>query len=44
MGAAIFELNQEPLDAYAAARSSSELIELQFEFFDIERPDAEAES
>ena len=43
-GQRFFELNQEPLDAYAAARSSSELIELQFEFFDIERPDAEAES
>ena len=43
-GQRFFELNQEPLDAYAAARSSSELIELQFEFFDIERPDSEADS
>ena len=41
-GQRFFELNQEPLDAYAAARSSSELIELQFEFFDIERPDSGA--
>lgn len=43
-GQRFFELNQEPLDAYAAARSSSELIDLQFEFFDIERPDSEADS
>ena len=43
-GQRFFELNQEPLDAYAAARSSSELIELQFEFFDIERPESEADS
>ena len=42
-GQRFFELNQEPLDAYAAARSSSELIDLQFEFFDIERPDSEAD-
>ena len=43
-GQRFFELNQEPLDAYAAARTSSELIDLQFEFFDIERPDSEADS
>ena len=36
-GERFFELNQEPLDAYAAARTSAELVELQFEFFDIER-------
>lgn len=40
-GPRFFELNQEPLDAYAAASSSSELVELQFEFFDIERPGPE---
>ena len=43
-GQRFFELNQEPLDAYAAARSSSELVDLQFEFFDIERPASEADS
>lgn len=36
-GERFFELNQEPLDAYAAARTSAELVDLQFEFFDIER-------
>jgi ribosome biogenesis protein Tsr3 len=30
------ELNKEPLDAYAEAKSSAELVSLQFEFFDIE--------
>ena len=35
-GNRFFELNQEPLDAYSSAKSSSELVELQFEFFDIE--------
>ena len=40
-GERFFELNQEPLDAYAAARSSAELVDLQFEFFDIERQDLE---
>ena len=38
-GVRFFELNREPLDAYAAAKTSSELVDLQFEFFDIERPD-----
>ncbi len=36
-GERFFELNQEPLDAYAGATSSAELVELQFEFFDIDR-------
>lgn len=40
-GSRFFELNQEPLDAYASARSSAELVNLQFEFFDIERPEQE---
>lgn len=35
-GNRFFELNKEPLDAYRMAKSSSELVELQFEFFDIE--------
>lgn len=35
-GVRFIELNKEPLDAYAAARSSAELVSLQFEFFDIE--------
>ena len=30
-------LNKEPLEAYAAAKSSAELVELQFQFFNIER-------
>jgi len=34
-GERFFELNKEPLEAYAAASSSAELVELQFEFFDI---------
>ncbi|MEC8709038.1 MAG: DUF367 domain-containing protein, partial [Candidatus Thermoplasmatota archaeon] len=37
-GGRFFELNQEPLDAYASATSSQQLVELQFDFFDIERP------
>jgi len=37
-GQRFFELNREPLDAYALAKTSAELVELQFEFFDIERP------
>jgi len=41
-GERFFELNQEPLDAYASAKSSGELVDLQFEFFDIQRPDSEA--
>tara|TARA_Y100000766_G_scaffold220719_1_gene192798 strand:- start:460 stop:1002 length:543 start_codon:yes stop_codon:yes gene_type:complete len=35
-GERFLELNREPLEAYASAKSSSELIALQFEFFDIE--------
>ena len=34
-GQRFFELNQEPLDAYAEANSSAELVSLQFEFFDL---------
>ena len=36
-GGRFLELNAEPLEAYAGATSSSELVDLQFEFFDIER-------
>ena len=35
-GERFLELNREPLEAYAAAKSSAELVALQFEFFDIE--------
>tara|TARA_B100000614_G_scaffold245158_1_gene249990 strand:- start:193 stop:735 length:543 start_codon:yes stop_codon:yes gene_type:complete len=35
-GERFLELNQEPLDAYSKAKSSAELVALQFEFFDIE--------
>ena len=35
-GEQFFVLNAEPLEAYSAVGSSSELIDLQFEFFDIE--------
>ncbi len=35
-GQRFFELNKEPLEAYAAATTSAELIQLQFEFFDLE--------
>ncbi len=35
-GNRFFELNQEPLDAYAGARSSQELVRLQFDFFDVD--------
>jgi len=35
-GDRFFELNKEPLEAYSMAKSSSELVDLQFEFFDIE--------
>ena len=38
-GERFFELNKEPLDAYAKAQTSAELVELQFEFFDIDRPE-----
>ena len=36
-GNRFLELNAEPLEAYANARSSAELINLQFEFFDIDQ-------
>lgn len=35
-GERFFELNQQPLDAYSQAKSSSELVDLQFEFFDLD--------
>ena len=35
-GERFFELNQKPLDAYAQASTSSELVGLQFEFFDLD--------
>ena len=35
-GERFFELNREPLEAYAAAQSSAELVALQFEFFDLD--------
>jgi pre-rRNA-processing protein TSR3 len=35
-GQRFFELNREPLDAYALATSSEELVSLQFEFFDLD--------
>ena len=38
-GERFFELNKEPLEAYAQAQTSAELVELQFEFFDIDRPE-----
>lgn len=38
-GEQFFILNKEPLDAYKEAESSAELVDLQFEFFDIERPE-----
>ena len=37
-GEQFFILNKEPLEAYRDAKSSAELVELQFEFFDIPRP------
>ena len=36
-GDQFFILNKEPLEAYRDAESSSELVDLQFEFFDIPR-------
>ena len=36
-GEQFFILNEEPLKAYRVAKSSSELVDLQFEFFDIGR-------
>ena len=35
-GERFLELNREPLEAYANAKSSADLVALQFEFFDIE--------
>jgi pre-rRNA-processing protein TSR3 len=35
-GQRFFELNKEPLDAYSEARSSQDLVALQFEFFDLD--------
>ena len=35
-GERFLELNHEPLEAYTSAKSSAELVALQFEFFDIE--------
>ena len=36
-GRRFFELNQEPLDAYAQATTRAELVDLQFEFFELDR-------
>ena len=36
-GEQFFVLNREPLEAYKNAKSSKELVDLQFEFFNIER-------
>ena len=35
-GERFLELNHEPLEEYSSAKSSDELVELQFEFFDLE--------
>ena len=35
-GERFIELNYEPLEEYSSAKSSAELVELQFEFFDLE--------
>ena len=35
-GEGFLDLNKEPLQAYSEAKSSAELVALQFEFFDIE--------
>ena len=40
-GERFFELNREPLEAYAAAKNSQELVDLQFEFFDVHLDDEE---
>ena len=42
-GERFFELNQEPLDAYASATTSAELVALQFEFFDVDLSDNDGE-
>ena len=41
-GNRFLELNAEPLEAYSSAKSSAELVALQFEFFDIEVEDDES--
>jgi len=41
LGNRFLELNAEPLEAYSTAKSSAELVALQFEFFDIEVDDDE---
>ena len=38
-GEQFFVLNKEPLEAYKNAGSSKELVDLQFEFFNIDRPE-----
>ena len=38
-GEQFFVLNNEPLEAYKNAGSSKELVDLQFEFFNIDRPE-----
>jgi len=38
-GEQFFVLNKEPLDAYKNAKSSMELVDLQFEFFNIDKPE-----
>lgn len=43
-GERFFQLNQEPLDAYAAATTSTELVNLQFDFFDVDLDKAGDES
>ena len=35
-GERFIELNYEPLEEYSSAKSSADLVELQFEFFDLE--------
>lgn len=43
-GERFFELNKEPLEAYAQANTSAELVALQFEFFDIDSPEDSEET
>ena len=43
-GTRFLELNAEPLKAYAEARSSNELVSIQFDFFDIDTEEARRES
>jgi pre-rRNA-processing protein TSR3 len=35
-GQRFIELNYEPLEEYSSAKTSQELVDLQFEFFDLE--------